>query len=55
MYEADTKTLNKWLDETHNGNEMENNGDKMEDDSDDDWAFFKSSQTKKKKAQNRWR
>jgi hypothetical protein len=27
----------------------------MEDDSDDDWAFFESSQTKKRKAQNRRR
>ncbi|PNF17487.1 hypothetical protein B7P43_G17632 [Cryptotermes secundus] len=51
-FEVDTKTLCKWLNETHNGTEMKNNGDKMED-NDDDWAFLGPSQTNKKKTQAR--
>jgi hypothetical protein len=54
-YEAGTKTLSKWLDETYNGNEIKNNGDKVEDNSDDDWAFFESSQTNRRKTKTRCR
>jgi hypothetical protein len=54
-YEADNKTLSKWLDDTHNGSEIKNNGGEAEDNSDDDWAFFESSQTNKRKTQARRR
>jgi hypothetical protein len=54
-FEVDNKTLCKWLNETHNGTEMKNSGDKMEDKSDDDWAFLEPSQTNKKKTQARRR
>jgi hypothetical protein len=54
-YEVDTKTLCKWLNETHSGDEMKDNGDKVEDNIDDDWAFYESSQANKKKTQVRRR
>jgi hypothetical protein len=47
-YDVDMKGLCEWLNETHNGDDMEENGD-------DDWAFFGSSQTNKKKVHSRHR
>lgn len=48
-YDADTKGLCEWLNETHDKDEMEDNDD------DDDWAFFGSSQANKKKTHFRHR
>jgi hypothetical protein len=45
-YGVDTKGLCEWLNETHNGDDVEDNGD-------DDWAFFGSLQTNTKKTHSR--